>query len=76
MICALALREVETDVREDLDRGIEQRCALDALRVEHGELEDQSAAERTNKSQCLCFSAEPQAECGRIPGRLLQDDRL
>src|SRR5213080_3520329 len=46
MICALALREVETDVREDLDRGIEQRCALDALWVEHGELEDQPAAER------------------------------
>src|SRR5437879_4471470 len=46
MICALALREVETDVREDLDCRIEQRCAFDALWVEHGELEDQSPAER------------------------------
>jgi hypothetical protein len=39
-------------------------------------LADQPAAERTNEGQCLCFGAEPQSECGPLPGGLLQDDRL
>jgi len=42
----------------------------------YGKSWDQPAAEGTNEGQCLSFAAEPQVECGPIPGRLLQDDRL
>src|SRR5437899_2730767 len=46
VIHALPLREVETDVGKDLDCRIEQHGALDALWVEHGELENETADER------------------------------
>src|SRR5437868_8641146 len=46
MVGTLSLREVEADVREDLDRRVEQRDACEPIRIEHGELEDQPTAER------------------------------
>src|SRR5262249_51751678 len=38
-------------------------------------LPDQTAAERRNEGQCLCFAAEPQANCGSILVYLPRDDR-
>src|SRR5438874_10339355 len=52
MIRSLALCEVEPHVREDLDRGIEQRRPFDPLRVQSRELEDQPAAEGVAHEGC------------------------
>jgi hypothetical protein len=46
VIRPFALREVEADVRKDLDGGIEERGALDATWIECGELVHQPTAER------------------------------
>ncbi len=43
---ALAFGEVVADVGKELDRGVEQRGPLDAVRYEHSELENDPAPER------------------------------
>src|SRR5262245_60702470 len=45
-VCASELREVEADVRQELDGGIEQHRAFDVVRVERRELEHEPPAER------------------------------
>ena len=44
-VCSLALREVERHVRQHLDRRIEQRGPLDAIRRQRRELEHEPPAE-------------------------------
>jgi hypothetical protein len=46
VIGTLELRKVVADVRQELDCRVEQRCALDSLRDESRELEQQTAAVR------------------------------
>jgi len=46
MVGAFTIGEVEPDVREDLNRGVEQRDTFEPIGIEHGELEDQAPSER------------------------------
>src|SRR5262249_30533187 len=56
MILALAFREVEPDVGEDLDRGIEQRDALEPVGIEDCQLEDQPAPERVSDEGRVAYT--------------------